>query len=76
MHLDEVNNNIQVCKFLLLNAVNPFFTDKIGKSPADVSGSKKLADFLKDNMAQPFNNPIYGAKMQRILHDRANFKEE
>ena len=29
-------------------------------------------------MAQPFSNPVYKARMQRILHDRANhiFKEE
>ena len=29
-------------------------------------------------MAQPFSNPVYKAKMQKILHDRANhiFKEE
>ena len=29
-------------------------------------------------MAQPFSNPVYKARMKRILHDRANhfFKEE
>ena len=63
LYIDMVNNNMEVCKFLLLNEVNPFLTDKTGKSLTDVSGSKKLADFLKDNMAQPFSNPVYKAKM-------------
>ena len=78
LYLAAVNNNIEVCKFLLANGANPFLSDKSGKTAADVAGSQKLSDFLKDNMAQPFSNPVYKAKMQKILHDRANhiFKEE
>ena len=78
LYLAAVNGNMEVVKFLLANGANPFLTDKLGKSPADAAGNKKVADFLRDNMAQPFSNPVYKAKMQRILHDRANhlFKEE
>jgi ankyrin repeat protein len=78
LYLAAVNNNMEVCKYLLSNGANPFLTDKRGKTPADIAGSKKLSDFLRDSMAQPFSNPVYKAKMQKILHDRANhlFKEE
>ena len=78
LYLAAVNNNMEVCKYLLANGANPFLKDKSSKTPADVAGSKKLSDFLRDNMAQPFSNPVYKAKMQKILHDRANhlFKEE
>ena len=77
LYLAAMNNNMEVCKYLLSNGANPFLTDKRGKTPADIAGSKKLSDFLRDSMAQPFSNPVYKAKMQRILHDRANhlFKE-
>ena len=78
LYLAAMNNNMEVCKYLLSNGANPFLTDKRGKTPADIAGSKKLSDFLRDSMAQPFSNPVYKAKMQKILHDRANhlFKEE
>ena len=78
LYLAAVNNNMEVCKYLLSNGANPFLSDKLGKTPADVAGSKKLSEFLRENMAQPFSNPVYKAKMQKILHDRANhlFKEE
>ena len=53
-------------------------TNKEGKSLADATENKKLSDFLRDCLAQPFSNLVYKPKMQRILHDRANhiFKEE
>ena len=78
LYLAAFNNKMEMCKFLLANGANPFLTNKEGKSPADAAGNKKLSDFLRDSMAQPFSNPVYKAKMQRILHDRANhiFKEE
>ena len=71
LYLAAVNNNIEVCKFLLANGANPFLSDKCGKTPADVAGSQKLSDFLKDSMAQPFSNPVYKARMQKILQDRS-----
>ena len=71
LYLAAVNNKSEVCKYLLSNGANPFLSDKLGKTPADVAGSLKLREFLKDNMAQPFSNPVYKAKMQRILQDRA-----
>lgn len=77
LYLAAVNNNKEICKFLLDNGANPFLGDKKGKTPADVAGSTELSIFIKDNMAQPFSNPVYKAKMQRILKERANhiFKE-
>ena len=78
LYLAAVNNNMEMCKFLLSNGANPFLKDKNGKTPADAAGNRKLSDFLRDSMAQPFSNPVYKAKMKKILHDRANhlFKEE
>ena len=78
LYLAAVNNNLETCLFLLSNGANPFLSDKEGKTPADAAGNIKISEFLKENMAQPFSNPVYKAKMKKILHDRANhiFKEE
>ena len=70
LYLAAVNNNIEVCKFLLSNGANPFLYDKFRKTPADVAGSKKLRDLLRNNMEQPFSNPVYKAKNQKILQGR------
>ena len=70
LYLAAVNNNIEVCKFLLNNGANPFLSDKNGKTPADMAGSSQLREYIKDNMTQPFSNPIYQAKIKRILQDR------
>ena len=78
LYLAAVNNNKEVCEFLLANGANPFLCDKSGKTPADVAGSSELRIYLEGSMAQPFSNPVYKAKMQRILKDRSKniFKEE
>ena len=78
LYLAAVNNNLETCLFLLSNGANPFLSDKEGKTPADAAGNIKISEFLKESMAQPFSNPVYKAKMKKILHDRANhiFKEE
>ena len=77
LYLAAVNNNKEVCKFLLDNGANPFLGDKKGKTPADAAENRELSEFLKESMAQPFSNPVYKAKMQKILQERANhiFKE-
>ena len=77
LYLAAFNNKTEVCKYLLANGANPFLRDKMGKTSADVAGTRQLSEFLKDNMAQPFSNPVYKAKMKKILQDRANhlFKE-
>ena len=77
LYLAAFNNKIEVCKYLLANGANPFLRDKMGKTSADVAATRQLSEFLKDSMAQPFSNPVYKAKMKKILQDRANhlFKE-
>jgi hypothetical protein len=70
LYLAAVNNNKEVCQFLLANGANPFLSDKDGKTPADVAGSSQLREYIKDNMTQPFSNPLYQAKIKRILQDR------
>jgi len=72
LYLAAVNNNKEVCKFLLDNGANPFLGDKKGKTPADAAENRELSDFLKESMAQPFSNPVYKARMQKILQERAN----
>ena len=78
LYLAAVNNNKEVCKFLLDNGANPFLGDKNGKTPAEAAVNRELSEFLKESMAQPFSNPVYKAKMQKILQERANhiFKDE
>ena len=71
LYLAAVNNNMEICKYLLTNGANPFLSDKNGKTPADVAKSTKVIDLLRKNMAQPFSNPAYKAKMQQILLKRA-----
>jgi ankyrin repeat protein len=70
LYLAAVNNNKEVCKFLLDNGANPFLVDKNGKTPADAADNRELSEFLKESMAQPFSNPVYKAKVQKILQDR------
>ena len=72
LYLAAVNNNKEVCKFLLDNGANPFLGDKKGETPADAAENRELSEFLKESMAQPFSNPVYKAKMQKILQERAN----
>jgi hypothetical protein len=67
LYLAAVNNNKEICKFLLDNGANPFLGDKKGKTPADAAENRELSEFLKESMAQPFSNPVYKAKMQKIL---------
>ena len=71
LYLAAANNNMEICKYLLANGANPFLGDKNGKTPADVATNQELIDFIRKNMAQPFSNPVYKAKMQAILHNRA-----
>ena len=72
LYLAAVNNNKEICKFLLDNGANPFLGDKKGKTPADAAENRELSEFLKESMAQPFSNPVYKAKMQKILQERSN----
>ena len=72
LYLAAVNKNKEVCKFLLDNGANPFLGDKKGETPADAAENRELSEFLKESMAQPFSNPVYKAKMQKILQERAN----
>ena len=78
LFLAALNNKKDVCSFLLANGGNPFLSDKIGRTPAEVAGSPELREYLRNSMALPFSNPVYKAKMKRILQNRARhlFKEE
>ena len=70
IYLAAVNNNKEMCKYLLDNYANPFLKDKEGRSPEDVAGNWDLKYFLKENMSQPFNNPIYKIKLKKMLEER------
>ena len=70
IYLAAVNNNKEMCKYLLDNYANPFIKNKENKSPADVAGSIDLKYFLKEHMSQPFNNPVYKLKLKNLLEKR------
>jgi len=70
IYLAAVNNNKEMCKYLLDNYANPFIKDKENKSPADVAGSIDLKYFLKEHMSEPFNNPVYKLKLKNFLEKR------
>lgn len=70
IYLAAINNNKDMCDFLLKNGANPFLKDKNDKSPADVTSDWDLKFFLKDHMSQPFNNPIYKLKLKKIMEGR------
>ena len=70
IYLASVNNNKEMCKYLLDNYANPFIKNKENKSPADVAGSIDLKYFLKEHMSQPFNNPVYKLKLKNLLEKR------
>ena len=67
IYLAAVNNNKDMCKYLLDNNANPFLKDKDNKSPADVAGSMELKYFLMGYMSKPINNPIFKMKLKKIL---------
>ena len=70
IYLAAVNNNADMCKYLLDNHANLFLKDKEDRSPADVAGNWDLKYFLKEHMSQPFNNPIYRLKLKKMLEER------
>jgi len=70
IYLASVNNNKEMCKYLLDNYANPFIKDKENKSPADVAGSINLKYLLNEHMSQPFNNPVYKLKLKNLLEER------
>ena len=70
IYLAAINNNKDMCKYLLDNYANPFIKDKENKSPADIAGSLELKYFLMEHMSQPFNNPVYKLKLKNILEKR------
>ena len=70
IYLASVNNNKEMCKYLLDNYANPFIKDKENKSPADVAVNIDLKYFLKEHMSQPFNNPVYKLKLKNLLEKR------
>ena len=70
IYLAAANNNKDMCKYLLDNYANPFLKDKENKSPADVAENWELKYFLKEQMSQPFNNPIYKLKLKKMLEER------
>ena len=70
IYLAAVNNNKEMCKYLLDNYANPFIKNKENKSPADVAGSIDLKYFLKEHMSEPFNNPVYKLKLKNLLEKR------
>lgn len=70
IYLAAVNNNVDMCKYLLDNNANLFLRDKEDRSPADVAGNWDLKYYLKEQMSQPFNNPIYRLKLKKMLEER------
>ena len=70
LYLAAVNNNREVCDFLLRNKANIHLKDKYGYSASDVAGSKELKYYLGDFMTQPFSNPIYRKKVLDFLDKR------
>ena len=70
IYLAAVNNNKEMCKYLLDNYANPYIKDKENNSPADVAGSFELKYFLKQHMSLPFNNPVYKLKLKNLLEER------
>ena len=70
IYLAAINNNKEMCKYLLDNYANPFIKDKENKSPDDVAGSIELRYFLKEHMSQPFNNPVYKLKIKNLFEKR------
>ena len=61
---------LDMCKYLLDNNANLFLKDKEDRSPADVAGNWDLKYYLKEQMSQPFNNPIYRLKLKKMLEER------
>ena len=76
LYLAAVNNNREVCDFLLKNKANIHLKDKYGNSPADVAGSKELRYYLGDIMTQPYSNPIYKQKIANFMRKRYKNIEE
>ena len=76
LYLAAVNNNREVCDFLLKNKANIHLKDKYGNSPADVAGSKELRYYLGDIMTQPYSNPIYKQKIVNFMRKRYKNIEE
>jgi hypothetical protein len=63
LYLAAVNNNKEVCEFLLRRGANIHLKDNNGNSAADVAGSKELKYYLQDFMTQPFSNPNFVRKI-------------
>ena len=70
LYIAAMNNNKDVCNFLLSKGANIFLKDKSGLGPADAAGSPEMKSFLLDFMSQPFSNPIYKSRIKQILIDR------
>ena len=70
IYLAAVNNNKEMCKYLLDNYANPFIKNKENRTPADVAGSFELKYLLNEHMSQPFNNPVYKLKLKNLLEKR------
>ena len=70
LYLAAFYNHKEICNYLLINNGNIFLKDKNGLSPADVADNQELKYYLYDYMAQPFNNPIYKARIQSFLKNR------
>ena len=72
IYLAAINNNKDMCDYLLKNGANPFLKDKESKSPADVASNWDLKYFLKEHMSHPFNNPVYKQKLKKIMDERTD----
>ena len=72
IYLAAEKGYFKTCKFLLDNGANPFLCDANSKTPADVAGNDEVRIYLKENMATPFSNPVYKAKVGKILEIRDN----
>ena len=70
LYIAAMNNNKDICSFLLSKGGNIFLKDKNGLTAADAAGNPEMKSFLLDYMSQPFSNPLYKVKIKQVLMDR------
>ena len=70
LYIAALNNNKEICSYLLSKGANIFLKDKNGLTPADAASTPDMKFFLSEYMTQPFSNPLYKARVKQFLIDR------
>ena len=76
LYLAAMNNNKEICAFLIKNKANIHLKDNLGNSAVDATENKELKFYLREIITQPYNNPNYKQKIADFLRKREeNIKE-